>query len=329
MTDEKIMGLVNELNSEAYDRNAPWIEEHGHPWTFHTDGCASGVDLLGTCIWDTESDDRPYDGDEQQPLGAYLREAAASMARNLLQAVTPEDENLIGVGKITFNIRDKGDETMQWVKINTTLTASLLRGCTTAEEAAARFEELVAQAGRMQKPDNTAAEIARRARALRDYVNPEAPELFSIVADLAELVARIAPNATISAGRVLPHSPEDEAKVCAGIMANPAIADVVGGIVEAADFYSPRTREIFRAMMGLFTAGKPIDLITVEEQLRRDGDLAAVGGMQWIASQIEAFNRFRGDEADIVARSARIVRDKATLRKLIKDANEVVAEASG
>ena len=78
----------------------------------------------------------------------------------------------------------------------------------------------------------------------------------------------------------LPHSRESEAAVLAGIMLrNDTIHDVAAAIGDDA-FYLPSHAAIWRAMLRLSEAGKPIDPVTLEYDLRGHDELGLVGGLE-------------------------------------------------
>ena len=84
-------------------------------------------------------------------------------------------------------------------------------------------------------------------------------------------------------------------------------------------FYKDAHRRIFDAALALFARNEPVDLITLTDELRRRGDLEAVGGGAALAALLEAV-----PTAANVAYHARIVRDKALLRHLIATATDLV-----
>jgi replicative DNA helicase len=127
----------------------------------------------------------------------------------------------------------------------------------------------------------------------------------------------------MAAARPLPYNADAEAAVLGGILLNPRDAlNQVVEILEQDDFYVPSNREIFGAMLRLEKLSQPIDVISLEEQLRKHEKLDAVGGpaaLAEIASRVPT--------AENIGYHARLVRDKATLRKLIQGVSEVAHEA--
>jgi replicative DNA helicase len=126
-------------------------------------------------------------------------------------------------------------------------------------------------------------------------------------------------------GRTLPSNLEAEASVLGGILLNPQALNRVLEIgIQPDDFYAPAHQEIFGAMLALEESGKPIDIITLEEQLRAMDKLARAGGALALAELTS-----RVPTAENIGFHARIVRDKSTLRRLIRTCSEIAAEAYG
>jgi replicative DNA helicase len=124
------------------------------------------------------------------------------------------------------------------------------------------------------------------------------------------------------ADRPAPWSPEAEISVLGGMLID---ADAVAKAVELVSegmFYREANRRLFRAMRRLFERGDAIDPVTLSEQLRSSGELDAVGGPAYLAELMEAV-----PTAANIEYHARIVRDRALLRRLIEAATETIQEA--
>ena len=119
--------------------------------------------------------------------------------------------------------------------------------------------------------------------------------------------------------KVPPQNLEAEESVLGGILLDPAALDRVIEVMSAADFYRDAHRTIFETMLALSERGEPIDLITLSDGLKARGQLPQIGGATFLAEL--------GDKvpsAANVAHYARIVRDKAVLRSLIRVSGEIV-----
>jgi replicative DNA helicase len=130
----------------------------------------------------------------------------------------------------------------------------------------------------------------------------------------------------LSETKSLPHNLDAEAAVLGGILLHPGeVANRVSGLLQPEDFYSPAHQEIFSAILELDKVQWPIDITSLAEQLREWDKLTVVGGVEAL---VELSGR--GDTAESVVVNARIVREKSTLRRLIRTSAELVsgAEAS-
>lgn len=88
-------------------------------------------------------------------------------------------------------------------------------------------------------------------------------------------------------------------------------SEEITSIIEEDDFYRPAHRLIFRAMKQLLKSHKPIDQITLEEELKARGNLADIGGPDYLL-EIAMFTPSAANSNYY----AQIVQDKSTLRKL-------------
>jgi replicative DNA helicase len=89
------------------------------------------------------------------------------------------------------------------------------------------------------------------------------------------------------------------------------------------DFSLDSHRRIYSRMMDLSEASRPIDVITLPEELDQNKDLDAVGGYPYISSLLDGV-----PDRPSIEHYVRIVRDKAILRGLIGVASTAIAKAS-
>ena len=122
--------------------------------------------------------------------------------------------------------------------------------------------------------------------------------------------------------RVPPNHPESERGVLGAMLRSREAALLAIENLSAEDFYDPANREIYAAMQAMATASRPIDLVTLDEELTRRGKLEMVGG----AAYLVELSRSVPSAANIGA-YIRIVDEKSTLRKLIA-ASEAIQQAS-
>lgn len=88
------------------------------------------------------------------------------------------------------------------------------------------------------------------------------------------------------------------------------------------DFFLPSHRRIFDKMVKLYEQGQGIDPLTLQEELRRAGELDQIGGPAYIASLFDGVPRFSNIESYV-----KIVKGKGMLRKLIGAGNQVMQMA--
>ena len=98
-----------------------------------------------------------------------------------------------------------------------------------------------------------------------------------------------------------------------------AVADAVE-ILKGPDFYRESHRIVFETMKTLYHDDVPVDIVTLSEQLAKDGLLEKTGGPGVIASLANAV-----PSASNVTYYANIVREKADLRNLLNAANDISA----
>lgn len=91
---------------------------------------------------------------------------------------------------------------------------------------------------------------------------------------------------------------------------------------EARRFYRPDHRTLFETLVDLYDQNRPIDLIVLEDELRRIEQLDAVGGREYLITLCESV-----PSAANVEYYARIVRDKGMLRDVIGCAGQIMQAA--
>jgi replicative DNA helicase len=123
----------------------------------------------------------------------------------------------------------------------------------------------------------------------------------------------------VMSSRVLPHSLEAEASVLGGILLRNDVLTQLDTLVED-DFYDPKHKAVFSAMRRLEEQAKPIDEVTLENELARVGRLEVVGGLSFLGDLA-----LKVPTADNVTYYADIIRDKHAARQLMLAASEIAA----
>jgi replicative DNA helicase len=126
----------------------------------------------------------------------------------------------------------------------------------------------------------------------------------------------------ISLEKTLPSNLEAERSILGAVLLDDKAIFSVLEILRADDFYLDGHRKIFDKMYALVTASRPIDLITLKNELQRSDELEAAGGAAYLASLTDGMPR-----AINIEHYARIVKEKATLRRLIQVSNEIMVRS--
>ena len=122
--------------------------------------------------------------------------------------------------------------------------------------------------------------------------------------------------------KVPPHSIEAEQAVLGGLMLDNNAWERISDQIFDGDFYRHDHRLIFRAAIKLAERNQPFDVVTLSEQLAKEGQLSQVGGLAYLGE----LAKNTPSVANIRA-YAQIVRERATLRQLIAVSNEIADEA--
>jgi replicative DNA helicase len=120
-----------------------------------------------------------------------------------------------------------------------------------------------------------------------------------------------------------PYAPEAEISVLGGMLIDSENA--VPKAVELVDdtmFYREANRRVFRAMVRLFTRGEVIDPVTLSEELNKTDELDAIGGMMFLGELLDSV-----PTAANIEYHARIVRDRAVLRRLIEASSQIIRDS--
>jgi replicative DNA helicase len=126
-----------------------------------------------------------------------------------------------------------------------------------------------------------------------------------------------------SLDRGLPASIDAERSILGAIMLDAfSYTETAGSKLLADHFSLDSHRRIYARMQELGESGRAIDLISLAEELSRNKELEAVGGVAYLSSLTDGVPRRPSIEQHI-----RLVRDKALMRSLIHIANATIARA--
>ena len=125
-------------------------------------------------------------------------------------------------------------------------------------------------------------------------------------------------NGQNSSPHIVPHSREAEEAVIGAVMINPETYYDVAQFLVADDFYLHRHKWIWESFVRLNESRMPIDFLTVNEDLDKQGQLAEVGGPAYLTSLVNNVPTSLHAEA-----YGRIVEETALRRRMITSANEI------
>lgn len=118
--------------------------------------------------------------------------------------------------------------------------------------------------------------------------------------------------------KVPPNNINAEKSVLGAMMSNKdALIDGIG-ILKAGDFYDPKNEEVFESIINLYRENSPVDLVTVCDNLKKNNSLEKIGGEPYVASLLLDIPSIKN-----TGEYAKIVSEKASLRKLIRTAEEI------
>lgn len=122
----------------------------------------------------------------------------------------------------------------------------------------------------------------------------------------------------------IPYSLEAEQSVLGAVLLDPQSLNVALDYVRPEYFYLPQHREIFSAMVRMFSMSSAIDIVTLLDDLKVNGVYDEAGGKAYLFQLAQMVPTIAN-----VAAYAQIVQDKFYLRSLIGASREIIGAASG
>jgi len=126
----------------------------------------------------------------------------------------------------------------------------------------------------------------------------------------------------LALGKVPPQSLEAERGVLGSLIMDPSALPRAVEVLQPSDFYWDAHQIIYKAILALEARAQPVDLVTVAEELRKEGQLEKVGGTEYLRLLLDSV-----PTSAYIEHYARIVQEKATLRGLIAISQEIAAMA--
>ena len=122
--------------------------------------------------------------------------------------------------------------------------------------------------------------------------------------------------------RILPHDLVAEQSVLGAVFIAPDTIISLADELVPDDFYKPANKIVFKTMLSLLEKGEPIDATTMGSALTNQGDISKIGGITYIVELVNSTPTSKN-----VEHYAKLVKEKATLRKVIADLSDSLASA--
>lgn len=124
--------------------------------------------------------------------------------------------------------------------------------------------------------------------------------------------------------KIPPQHLEAEFSVLGGLMLDSEAFDEVADVISYSDFYNPAHQTIYQTILDLHQKAQPIDLVTVTNALVAKNLLEQIGGAAYLLSLLEKVMSAANIEAH-----AKIIKEKALLRKLIHTSTSFIEKSFG
>lgn len=122
--------------------------------------------------------------------------------------------------------------------------------------------------------------------------------------------------------RILPHDLAAEESVLGSVFISPDSLIFLADELVPDDFYKPANKIVFKTMLSLLEKGEPIDATTMVSALTNQGDISKIGGINYVVELVNSTPTSKN-----VEHYAKLVKEKATLRKVIADLSDSLSSA--
>lgn len=122
--------------------------------------------------------------------------------------------------------------------------------------------------------------------------------------------------------KIPPHDLVAEQSVLGAVFIAPDTIISLADELVPDDFYKPANKIVFKTMLSLLEKGEPIDATTMVSALTNQGDISKIGGMNYVVELVNSTPTSKN-----VEHYAKLVKEKATLRKIIADLSESLSSA--
>ena len=122
--------------------------------------------------------------------------------------------------------------------------------------------------------------------------------------------------------RIPPHDLVAEQSVLGAVFISPESLITLADELTPDDFYKPANKIVFKTMLSLLEKGEPIDATTMVSALTNQGDISTIGGINYVVELVNSTPTSKN-----VEHYAKLVKEKATLRKMIADLSDSISSA--
>ena len=122
--------------------------------------------------------------------------------------------------------------------------------------------------------------------------------------------------------KIPPHDLAAEQSVLGAVFIAPDTIISLADELVPEDFYKPANKIVFKTMLSLLEKGEPIDATTMASALTNQGDILNIGGINYVVELVNSTPTSKN-----VEHYAKLVKEKATLRKVIADLSDSLSSA--
>src|SRR6185503_14389912 len=119
----------------------------------------------------------------------------------------------------------------------------------------------------------------------------------------------------------LPAAPDMERAVLGALLLRNEVCEEAKALLARDDFFLDSHRRIYDASIWLFEHGIPIELTSLEDELRKRGEFEQIGGATYISKLIDGV-----PATDFIEPYCKVIKRRSQARKRITAANQIIAE---
>lgn len=122
--------------------------------------------------------------------------------------------------------------------------------------------------------------------------------------------------------KIPPHDLIAEQSVLGAVFISPETMTSLADELTPEDFYKPANKIVFKTMLSLLEKGEPIDATTMISALTNQGDISNIGGITYVVELVNSTPTSKN-----VEHYAKLVKEKAALRRVIADLSDSLSSA--